>query len=96
LFSALGIVNEIGNTQENRAQVNVPRNLEFDQSGMPILDQKNIDNISRTGTHEDLHMAGLQHVTDKKNLMNRENLGGNVITPEQRKAIIQNVELQQQ
>lgn len=95
LFSALGIVNEIGNTQENRAQVNVPANLEFDQSGMPILDKKNIDNISRTGTHEDLHMAGLQHVGDKKNLMNRENSGGNAVTTEQRKAIIENVEQQQ-
>ncbi len=96
LFSASGIVDVIGNTQENRTQVNVPRNLEFDQSGIFILDKKNIENISRTGTHEDLHMAGLQHVIDKKNLMNRENLGGNAITPEQRKAIIQNVELQQQ
>lgn len=93
--SALGVVSEIGNTQVNTMQVNVPRNLNFDDAGMPIIDAENLNYISNTGTHEDLHGAGLDHVDDPQNRMNYENTGGTQLTEEQRKLIIDNVESQQ-
>jgi len=93
--SALGVASEIGNTQVNKVQVNVPRNLDFDAAGMPIIDANNLNYISNTGTHEDLHAAGLEHVDDAKNRMNYENAGGTKVTEEQRKTIINNVEKQQ-
>jgi len=76
-------------------QVNVPRNLDFDAADMPIIDAKNLNYISNTGTHEDLHAAGLEHVDYVKNRMNYENVGGTKVTGEQRKTIIENVEKQQ-
>ena len=94
LDNALGITSD-SNTQVNRTQVNVPRNLEFDKNGMPILDQKGMDYISNTGTHEDLHQMGAVHVADPKNRMNFENAGGTNVTVEQRTSIVEKVQVEQ-
>lgn len=94
LDQAIGITSD-SNTQVNRTQVDIARTLTFDKDGKPVMNPESINSTSNTGTHEDLHALGLGHVDDKKNIMNRENYGANVITPEQRKSIVDKSEKEQ-
>lgn len=89
------VITSDSNTQVNRTQVDIARTLTFDKDGKPVMNPESINSTSNTGTHEDLHALGLGHVDDKKNIMNRENYGANVITPEQRKSIVDKSEKEQ-
>jgi RHS repeat-associated protein len=90
-----GYTSPDGNTQVNKTQVNVPNNLEFDKKGNPIVSDKSNPAVTKTGNHEDGHVAGLKDTGgDKSNLMNNKD-NSTKITPEQRTQIIKKVELEQ-
>lgn len=82
-----------GNTQVSKTQVNVPNNFEFDKNGYPIISDKSNPKVTKTGTHEDGHVAGLPDQAGKGNLMDKSTSTN--ITPEQRTEIIKKVELEQ-
>ncbi len=111
LGSAIGITNEIGNTQNNKTQVNVgvPPNMTYsDKTGLPEFGNKDSrSQTATTGSHEDAHTLGLRHEDDSKNtnakqqakdrnnLMNTNDSNGRNISPEQRSQVIKLVEQQQ-
>ena len=101
-----GHTDEIGNTQENRNQIDVYSVLQGENGSVTLTDE-NIKEASLTGAHEDGHVGGLHHPndiqnktlknkvsTDPNNLMLRTPISSNVL-PEQRSQIIQQVESQQ-
>ncbi|TRX32720.1 hypothetical protein [Flavobacterium restrictum] len=90
-----GYTSADGNTQVNKTQVNVPNNVEFDKNGNSIISDKSNPTVTKTGSHEDGHVAGLKHTGgDKSNLMNNKD-NSTKITPEQRTEIIKKVEFEQ-
>jgi RHS repeat-associated protein len=90
---ARGFASHIGNTQENKAQVNV-YSLMGKGSGLNITED-GIKNASVTGTHEDAHMGGLNHNENYKNIMNSPAPVDAKMQPIQRSFIIFMVEQQQ-
>ncbi|WP_228390935.1 RHS repeat-associated core domain-containing protein [Chryseobacterium sp. MOF25P] len=97
-----GLTSKIGNTQDNRTQINVGlnTNMEWTDEGQINFENKqNRSVIAATGAHEDGHILGLKHTDSeaKKNLKNlmRESPTGTQITPAQRTQVIQLIESQQ-
>lgn len=97
-----GLTSKIGDTQDNRTQINVGLdiNMEWTNEGQINFDNKqNRSDIARTGAHEDGHVVGLKHTDSevKKNPQNlmHESPTGTQITPAQRTQIIRLIESQQ-
>lgn len=106
-----GHVDTIGDTQNNRSEVNVVAVFGQDDNGNIMYSDDKLSQSSYTGTHEDGHNAGLKHpaeynyTTDLKlhqelnrdgnNNLMKPNGGGTNITALQRSIIIQTVEEQQ-
>ncbi len=111
LGGALGITDKIGDTQNNRTQVNIaqPGNMGFvNDAGLPNFDDKNSRSATATtGNHEDAHTLGLRHDNDPKNsngkeqakdrsnLMNNNDSNGRNISRKQRSEAIKLIEQQQ-
>lgn len=90
-----GYTSPDGNTQVNTTQVNVPNNVEFDKNGYSVISEKSNPGTTKSGTHEDGHVAGLKDIGgDKSNLMNNKD-NSTAITPKQRTEIINKVESEQ-
>lgn len=97
-----GLTSKIGDTQDNRTQINVGLdiNMEWTNEGQINFENKqNRSDIARTGAHEDGHVVGLKHTDSeaKKNPQNlmRESPTGAQITPAQRTQVIKLIESQQ-
>lgn len=106
---APGLTDKIGDTQNNRTQVNMGNTVELDSNGQTKLDNKSEQkDLAVTGAHEDLHTVGLRHGDDKNNTNQQaQNKDSNNImngqygdkktnvTSEQRTQVIQSIEKQQ-
>lgn len=106
---APGLTDKIGDSQNNRTQVNMGTTLEFDSNGMPVFnDPATRTSIATTGVHEDLHAVGERHIDDPNNVNKSEQkkdknnimdgtYGENKthVTPAQRTRIIKLIEEQQ-
>lgn len=71
-----GLTSKIGDTQDNRTQINVGLdiNMEWTNEGQINFGNKqNRSDIARTGAHEDGHVVGLKH-TDSEVKKNPQNL----------------------
>lgn len=111
LGGALGVTNEVGNTQNNGTQVNVaqPNNMGYiGDTNLADFDDKNSSSATATtGNHEDAHTLGLRHdddpknangneqAKDRNNLMNNNDANGRNISAQQRSQVIKLIEQQQ-
>ncbi|HZH87861.1 MAG TPA: hypothetical protein VFD78_01650 [Chitinophagaceae bacterium] len=87
-----GKTTEVGNTQENRTQVNVYSH--FGKDGELIITPLGTNEATHTGTHEDAHVGGVEHNNISNNIGN-PNGTGTEMTPSQRSDLINLVEQQQ-
>ena len=88
-----GKTTEIGNTQNNRTQVNVYSTLNG-EGGKVNITPSGLEKSTTTGTHEDGHVVGGTHNDIPGNVMNTPNAGTNM-TQEQRTQMLKLVEEQQ-
>lgn len=106
---APGLTDKIGDTQNNRTQVNMGNTAELSSDGK-LGDKTDTSGLAVTGAHEDLHTVGLKHSDDKtntnseaqkkdsKNIMNYQygdGVGKTNVTPDQRTQVINLIEKQQ-
>lgn len=108
---ARGYTSKIGDTQNNRTQVNIAGHFQIDGTGtymqIPEEDSK-LEEISHSGAHEDGHVTGLDHPGQEKDMElrkdtqpdNYQNLmnprgKGTHLTAKQRSLIIRTIEAQQ-
>jgi len=96
-----GLTDKIGDTQNNRSQINVAltSGIEWTSDGYIDLSKSNTSKVAQTGAHETGHELGLKH-TDKETLKNpqsllRETPTGTQISPAQRTQITDLIEQQQ-
>ncbi len=97
-----GVTDKIGDTQNNKTQINVGLeiNMEWNNDGTINFNnsQKRSD-VAVRGSHEDGHVLGLQHSDnevqkDPKNLL-RPTASGSNVSPVQRTQVINQIEEQQ-
>jgi hypothetical protein len=71
-INAPGLVDVIGDSQNNRTQVNTAVTFRFDEEGRTVFnDPTTRKSIAIVGVHEDLHTVGERHSDDRLNT-NRE------------------------
>jgi len=96
-----GLTDKIGDTQNNRTQINMglTSGIKWNEDGYIDWENSNIATVSITGAHEKGHELGLRH-TDKETTKNPRSLlkitpKGTQISPAQRTQITDSIEQQQ-
>lgn len=96
---AQGVTDKIGDTQNNKTQINVglTSNMEWtDQGQINFENKERRSELAIVGSHEDGHVLGLKHTATPKNLMLPGDTGkGTQVTPSQRTQAIESIEKQQ-
>ncbi|GEJ48132.1 hypothetical protein CRS_47410 [Chryseobacterium sp. ON_d1] len=104
--TAAGITDKIGDTKNNRTQINLGNTL-FENEVNKFNDPVERKRVAAAGAHEDLHTTGQQHTnrltdrksklyqeqsSDNKNSMNKGYESANThVTPEQRKQVVDQI-----